>query len=600
MNSLPMRFRDFPLQTKFFLSFSLLGIVPLLILALVLAQFSTNALEGQTFLLMEKLVKQINRTIDYNINDLERLTLTPIANQDVQAVLRKSSAGEARERLMDRRIVETMMFTMDFMRSDIVGIYVFGQNGANFSRLSIIDSDPPEMLRDLPWHRKTLQMNGQKFISTGIRHGTRSAKSFQVLSVARVIKDSETPGDLGVILVDADMSLIARLCQESRFGEQGSIVLLDKDGAVLYRTSGETGNSREILPMIEGEAQLFAHFKGSTDVTKFRIERNDLVVASSFSETTGLTTLSLVPLKALDQGGLQLRWVTGLLLVLCLSASLLAAYFIARTITGPVRMLRGRMLQAESGDFGEELTPQTRDEIGQLTKSFNTMSRKITDLIQTVYVAELHQKDAELQALQSQINPHFLYNTLELIRALALDSGALAVVDITRSMGDLMRYNLGKSADRVTLAQEITYIRNYLAIQQSRFGERFQSEIKIDESHLAVSLLRLTLQPLVENALRHGIETKSGIGHLSIESERRGDNLVITIVDDGSGVSPERLQTIREALDTGQGEIEGSIGLVNVHQRLKLNFGPGAGLWFESQVDQGSRVTVTVPFKEAF
>ncbi len=592
-----MHFRDLPLQTKFFLSFSIVGILPLLTLALSLAQVSTNALEGQTFLLMEKLVNQINRTLDYNITDLERLTLTPIADQNVQALLRKAAAGDSAERLFDRRTVESMMFTMDFMRSDIVGIYVFGQNGATFSRSSMSDSDPPAVLRSLPWYQKTLEMNGHRFISTGIRHSSRTATSFPVLSVARVIKDSETQANLGVILVDADLSLISRICQDSRFGERGSIALIDKDGTVLFRTSDGSRNSHEILPLVQEETQLFDHFKGSNEVTKFRIDQKDLVVASNFSETTGLTTLSLVPLADLDQGGSLLRWLTGLLLVLCLSASLIAAYFIARNITGPVRMLRERMRQAESGDFGLELSPHSQDEIGQLTKSFNVMSHKINTLIQTVYAAELHQKAAELRALQSQINPHFLYNTLELIRGLALDGGLRNVVDITRALGDLMRYSLGKSGELVTLAQEIAYIRNYLAIQQCRFGERLQTEIRIDDAHLTVPLFRLTLQPLVENALHHGIETKRGSGHVVISSQRQADDLVIKISDDGAGMSAERLQAIQQSIINGQAEIQGSIGFANVHQRLKLNFGPEAGLWIESQADQGTEVTITVPFK---
>lgn len=230
----------------------------------------------------------------------------------------------------------------------------------------------------------------------------------------------------------------------------------------------------------------------------------------------------------------------------------------------------------------------------------NLMVDRLRDLIFREYNAKIMRKQAELNALQSQINPHFLYNTLESIRGQAITHGLDDIEIMTKALSDLFRYSISKKGNLVLLEEELKNVENYMMIQQYRFDNKFNFINQVDEDALNCRIPKLLIQPIVENAIHHGLETKSGPGSIWIKAYITRKRLIVNVQDDGLGISHVRLVEINQALVNGQAEIDQEqtslrIGLINVNERIRLNFGPDYGLRVYSTKGIGTTVEITLP-----
>ena len=233
-----------------------------------------------------------------------------------------------------------------------------------------------------------------------------------------------------------------------------------------------------------------------------------------------------------------------------------------------------------------------------LNDSFNQMIEKIGNLVEDIRVEQLNLRATELKLLQAQINPHFLYNTLDTIIWLAEAGRKDEVVMMVTALSDFFRTTLSKGRDYITVKEEEAHIRSYLQIQQFRYQDILEYSIDIPEELYAYQILKLTLQPLVENALYHGIKNKRGLGHIRVSGWKEEGRLVFRVWDDGKGMEPERLGKVRRLI-AGEEEVDRSdpsgFGLFNVAQRLKLNYGPQYGISVESEYGKWSETKVVIP-----
>lgn len=235
-----------------------------------------------------------------------------------------------------------------------------------------------------------------------------------------------------------------------------------------------------------------------------------------------------------------------------------------------------------------------------LNSDLNIMIGRLKDLILREYTANMMKKQAELDALQSQINPHFLYNTLESIRGQAITNGMEDIEIMTKALSDLFRYSISKKGNLVTLEEELKNIDNYLMIQQYRFNNKFIIIKKVEADTLDYRIPKLLIQPIVENAIHHGLETKIGKGTIAIKTYKTAKRLVVTIQDDGLGIAHDKLIEINEILVKGQADIEIEqsslrIGLTNVNERIRMNFGDEYGLRVYSAKGVGTNVEIVLP-----
>lgn len=340
-----------------------------------------------------------------------------------------------------------------------------------------------------------------------------------------------------------------------------------------------------------------------------------MVVSKSLKEN-GWTVFGLKSRETLLGSLKNIRYMilnmTGIVFVLGVAAILLLSY----QMTGSLRRLEKRMSCVQQGDFDARFFYPYKDEVGSLAKSFNYMVGEIQRLVkkqeETIeelkrerdYVGEVQKqkRKAELKALQAQINPHFLYNTLNAITWQAADQGAEEVSILSNALGKFFRISLSKGAEIVTLKEELEHVRSYLDIQSIRYHDRLNYRIEVEEARMDYRVIKLILQPLAENSIYHGIKEKRGAGQIRIWAEPFFEGqkqcLKLVVWDDGAGIPADRLTVMNQALAEGVTDHSDGYGIYNVNERLRLYYGEEYGLSYESVEGQWTRAELRLPLEE--
>jgi two-component system sensor histidine kinase YesM len=275
----------------------------------------------------------------------------------------------------------------------------------------------------------------------------------------------------------------------------------------------------------------------------------------------------------------------------------LAIYWMLGRLLHNFNRLTGAMAEVADGNMDHRLRLETGDELERLGDGFNYMMLRLKELMEDNYQQGIRRKEAELNALQAQINPHFLYNTLESINweAMMMTGGSNKVSEMVTALSDLLRLSISHGKEIVPFGDEINHVKNYLFIQKERYSDKFDVEWYIDSSLYQHRILKLILQPLVENAIYHGIELKKGRGIIRIEASVEGAHMLIQVIDDGIGMSEEQLAIVRDSLKRDDGALNRGIGIRNVNERIQLYYGKAYGLHLFSEQGKGTTIQVRLP-----
>lgn len=356
---------------------------------------------------------------------------------------------------------------------------------------------------------------------------------------------------------------------------QGEIFLANGDGQVLYSNNEkQRGKKLEAFESKEGKNYVSSRDLGSSEMT----------VVYRLSE------------KLLFSQIYRIRSQIIAVLFLAIAVTLLFAFVIYKLFQKKLNVLLASMVELEKGNFDVELPEQSRDEIGRISMQFNEMCRKLNTYVEQVYRSEIQRKNSEINALQTQIDPHFLYNTLESIKAKALSSNDTDTADMIAILGNLFRW-ISRTQDKLaTLDEELAYIQNYLELQSYRYNQQLETSINVNEEYLDYAVPKLILQPIVENVVKYALDGRDGKKLVGIYARKKGGDLELTVYDNGAGISREKLSRICEKLyqDKQQDEFD-SIGMQNVNQRLRLMFGPEYVLQIKSIENYGTAVKIRVP-----
>ncbi len=271
------------------------------------------------------------------------------------------------------------------------------------------------------------------------------------------------------------------------------------------------------------------------------------------------------------------------------------SYLIPRSITKPIRKLAEVTDQVAKGDLAVRSSVRAGVEVNLLSDSMNSMIDKINELLEQVTAEQIRLRKAEFELLQSQINPHFLYNTLDAIVWLAEAGEQKKVVSMVGSLSEFFRSSLNQGKDVVSISEELMHVRSYLEIQQVRYQDILEYELQIPEELMEYQIPKITIQPLVENALYHGIKNKRGVGKILVTGNKQGNVFGLCIEDNGIGIMPERLEQVRRNIGQQETDAKGSYALYNVNERIRLNFGVEYGITIDSVYGEGTTVTVILP-----
>jgi two-component system sensor histidine kinase YesM len=434
------------------------------------------------------------------------------------------------------------------------------------------------------WYSKLQKINNKILVYSSIQSSTLASK--RKVSIIRKL-DKINDGYENILKIDLNYKTIGMIISDKNM--DGDIFLVDDSNAIIYSTD----------PHYMASDNYFTSFD------EVKPGHGKFVINMDLSDTTCLTGWKIVGI--FNESGITgtiypaLSFVS-LLAIICLSAASLAIILISRSFNHRIITISRHMEKVKNQEFDLIEEMGGADEIGQLMSDFNSMALKIKKLIQDVYEAdiqkknlELERKQAELNALQSQINPHFLFNTLESIRIRSLMKNETETADIVKSLSKTFRRMLVWGNDLITVRSEIEYIKDYLQIQKYRFSEKLSYEIFVPDDVLENKISKMAIQPFIENSCVHGIEGKIGNGQIALTVKKVEDKLEILIEDNGCGIPSEKLDEIRNSL-IETGNLKGAnIGIRNVCNRLKLFYGNEFEFNIKSNENEGTQVYIKIP-----
>lgn len=606
----PFKFKS--IRTSILVSFSVLIISSLLFFTVFSMNYTEDAVIENSQDYSMQLVRQVNTEIDTYINYMGNIAYTVTQSQDALTFLQQEDEGqegsgsvqyggyplqEDWEQESLGRLKQQFTTILD-SRPDISNIGILGENGRCLVNRGDEILNPYIEYRELDWYRDVIDetlLSAGGIRLTGIR-ALLSASHVQnvirgsypwVVTLSTPITDRQTGEPEGVFFVDLNYSSINSLGRNISLGSRGYVFIVDDEANIIFHPQQQllySGLKKEkIDEVLTGDSGSFVVKDGD----------NSRVYTFCRSAETGWTTVGVSYLNELMKNRDSMQNAYFLSALVLFTAAVLLTSLISREITKPIRYLQNSMRQVEKGNFAyAETAVDGENEIAQLGASFNRMTKRIQELMEQNVQEQREKRKSELNALQSQINPHFLYNTLDSIIWMAESGRTQEVVVMTSQLARLLRQSISNEDEIVTIESEISYTKSYLTIQKMRYQDQLEFEIDVDQEALSMPIVKLVIQPLVENAIYHGVKYAEHGGIVSVSVKVAREKLVITVADNGPGMSRETLAHIFEKRENGK---SGKVGVYNVHHRLQLYYGPEYGLSYKSAPGAGTMAFITIP-----
>ena len=575
-----MRFA-YSLRFRLMIFYLIIFLVPAAIMIFAMPYYFQQSLSKETQTLTEGTLTSIAKNIETYLDDLNRLTITPYLNDNVmQAMQLKASpnydqADDYTKLLADRALQTTLPLFLQNSRSDILATILVIPDGTAY--IASVGDAFGEPVADYAytqqdWYRKAVQADGDVvFISSHPQDYLSNVSGRQVFSVARLIKDPDTRQPLGVIMADADTVVLARIINDIQFNVSSIVCVFDDQNKLLY-SSG---------PLPE-------------DLQNLNFGSESTVDASGDSYVPVSTVISpagwrLVVFLSNAEVAAKTQWIytTGILFAVGgLALTFLLFFILSRWVGRPFQEMIRVMKQVQAGNLQARFKVSgNHGEIAELGKALNNTIERLNELIEREYKAVINQRNAEYRALQSQIQPHFIYNTLNSFLGLNRLNDMVGLEKAILALSGMLHYIL-EGEDWVALNEEITFIQRYCELQSLRFRDRLTSQIRCDQYAKEIKIPKLLLQPLVENAMIHGIEPAGRPCTMTVDVDLFQQDskpcVCIIIQDDGQGFDSQ-------ALDEKKG-----LGLTNVRERLRIAF-PEGNISVSSQVNCGTKIIIKFP-----
>lgn len=603
-----LRLRNMPLRYQLMLLFLLFAIVPSVGLGLLVNWTVERVVERQVEGHTMQLIGKVNEALNSKMENLQNMTYLIAFDPDIDAFMNdkmplNDDAGiepmnmDTNAETEQNRLYGIKQTLQGFttLYPEIAGIVLVNASGDYISNEMYPRAE--QSLIQENWYQKASANPGifmvlgqpkERNLTTHVRY-----KDDEIVSVARSITDEASGRVRGVIMIDLKLRSVSQAARNVTLGKSGYVMVTDAEGQSVYKPEH---------PLIEHiPTDWFP--SGESGTFTADTEGGTLLFMYQSSTFTGWRTVGVFPTRDSISEVRQIQfYVVSFVFVVCLFG-LSASLWFSRSIAQPIFRLMSYMRRAETGNLRPGRWSDRADEIGMLGNSYNRMLAQIRELISLNELRERQKRDAEMRSLQEHIKPHFLYNTLDTIHWMARKEGAEDVSGMVGALSRLFRIGLSKGQDYIPLHSEIEHMTSYLQIQQTRYRDRLQYTLNIPEDLRNLFVLKLLLQPLIENAIYHGIKGRRGPGHIRVEARLEHNRLLLTVQDNGAGMSNERLAEMQQLLEAPLASLEASspgmtgksYGMLNVQARLRLSFGDEYGIVLESQEGEGTSVTIIHP-----
>lgn len=554
----------FSFRNKILLIILMTSIIPISVTGYLANQKFNQLLENQAEDITLQALRQSDGYMSMYFSELELIGIFACTNDMVLKVLGKTYASTY-DKVVDASVVGQVLNQYIYSRTDIERIDIFGYNG--FSYMGGFHMDRID--ESQPWVEEVKKRNGQPYWF--------ASEDGNAMVFARTIASNGK--SLGIIRIVIPSYRLEAVINKFQPHSTGFLFVVD---SARHPIVGRNQDVKELITKLdltgEKNKSQYIYFKErNMFVTQFRLERADWQF------------VSVAPRDDILKGTTQIRgyFLTTVIVILLITLSL--GVWVTRYFTKPIKQFISLMYDVEKSNFTSRMVIKTNDEIGMLAISYNRMVQRVRDLISTVYEQQRLKNEAQWSALQAQINPHFLYNTLDSINWIARMNKIPEISKMITALSMLFKLSLSKSDKFITVEEELMYIKYYAQIQETRFSDRIRIHVDVSDSIRAYSLPRFILQPLVENAVVHGLEPKEGPGEIYIKGGQYEDTIFFIIQDNGVGIPADRLKELLLSKDHEQSR---HLGLSNVDERIKLLYGQEWGLKIDSIEQVGTIVEV--------
>jgi two-component system, sensor histidine kinase YesM len=587
------RYRDLSISKKIYIpNFAIIALL------IVVSVFIANRVVQDV--MIQGIEETTNQSLDIIIqsmdgisNNIEEAAAQVAADEQIQSVLLKLQDTTATEDIDHYFLVRSTLQKIVYLRSIVDAVTIYTADGVRVGTGNIGASEVV-----------TRRVLGQSLIETAIANAGRSVwlnpqqaqdayekRTNLGVTMFRSIRSGEEGPIIGVLQMTLSDSIFSTLYSHLDYGRTGRFLVFDREGALIFPKEEPDD---PIAGLIRSE---WAAWRGASGQRQTMIptEAGDFLVVTSRLDRLGWIVLGIVPIQDLLAYGRDATLWIYAIGAICIALEIAFAVHMARSISRPLSYVANSMNDAASGDLSVRLEYDAKDEIGRLSEAFNDMVERISTLMDKVYVQHRRERELELLALQSQINPHFLYNSLESICALSQLHRNEDAFRLGKALSLFYRGVLSNGRPVITIGEEVQTIRHYLIIQQMRYQEKLRYAIFVDEEILDQRIVKLSLQPLVENAIYHGLKAAHRSGRITIIGRRQEKGVRLTVVDNGFGCdSAQVIESMHREGETGNH----GFGLASVDRRLKHCFGGDFGVGLESRPGQWTKVHLDIPYKE--
>ena len=411
----------------------------------------------------------------------------------------------------------------------------------------------------------------------------------EVVTVTKVVEyyyNSESVD--GILAIELETSNFYDLSEKTNLGESGHIVIVDEKNNLVHSSSDDCRDATcESLDIIQ-EIILGGEFVTVNNI--------DMYANVNTLQYTRWSIATFINVESISEAKQTVIYSIILALAIAFAVTSLVTAAISARISSPINKLKDHMELFQKGDFHTKINVQGQKEIVILGDAFNLMIDEIRELMNEVLKEQKAKRKTQFIALQNQINPHFLYNTLDSIVWLSENNLNEDVEKMVIALSKFFRISISNETNLISLKEEVEHAKNYLLIQQIRYHNDFTFEFKIDQDILEYSVLKLSLQPLVENAIYHGISPNDDFRKIVVKAYKKNDFIVIDVINEGYGITQDKIAEIHDSFINKHKSK--SIGMKNIYQRLKLYYGESASLVVSSVLDECTTVTISIPIKK--
>lgn len=515
---------------------------------------------------LEESLNQTISSIDYKVNTYTNVINQIVWNEDVKRGVTSEYENSYEMYLFYRDILDPFSLNTHFLYNEINTITIFSDNRMH---------PHGEILRPLTdieqksWLEQILETTTPKFVVSA------ADQTFEVVSQIFDRNHNIT----NVVYIDIDYEHVFDNMSDL-FENNYGLVILDEDNKPVYT--------------FQNFQDKYALFELTTDELLKKLNEGSLQEDFVFKESSltsyGWTAYLYRPLDTIYASTFKITVTVFIVVLVCVLILFLSIYFLSRVTVRPLEKLEQNMELIESGDLSVTVTNSSTDEIGNLIKRFSNMVHKLQEMIDEVYKSKIAKQEYEMKALQAQINPHFFYNSLSLINSKAIIAEQEDISKMAQLLSTFYRTTLNRGKNTISVREELENTTSYIQIQRMMHSDSFDVRCQVDEEILDYTMLNLLLQPLVENAINHGIDHKESPGKavLTISAIQADNDLIFKVSDNGCGMEPELLKTILTTKTKGY-------GVQNVHHRVQLTYGADYGLSYTSKLMEGTTVTLTIP-----